>query len=43
MFAPVTLHRWQGRILYVLSSLIGMSSISPLGMSDKEEGGERLF
>ena len=28
MFAPVTLYRWRGRILYVLSSLIGMSSIS---------------
>ena len=28
MFAPVTFRRWRGRILYVLSSLIGMSSIS---------------
>ena len=35
MFAPVTLYRWRGRILYVLSSLIGMS--------DKEEGGEAVL
>ena len=28
MFAPVSYVRWRGRILYVLSSLIGMSSIS---------------
>ena len=27
MFAPVTYVRWRGRILYVLSSLIAMSSI----------------
>ena len=43
MFAPVTLHRWRGRILYVLSSLIGMSSIPPLGMSDKEDGAEAVL
>jgi|GEM_PF-4739490 len=51
MFAPVTLHRWRGRILYVLSSLIGMSSIPPsrnvlyllIGMSDKEEDGEAVL
>ena len=43
MFAPVTYVRWRGRILYVLSSLIGMSSISPLGMSDKEEGREAVL
>ena len=43
MFALVTYVRWRGRILYVLSSLIGMSSISPLGMSDKEEGGEAVL
>ena len=43
IFAPVTLYRWRGRILYVLSSLIGISSIPPLGMSDKEEGGEAVL
>ena len=43
MFAPVTYVRWRGRILYVLSFLIGMSSITPLGMSDKEEGREAVL
>lgn len=42
MFAPVTLYRWRGRILYVLSSLIGMSSISSSECPIKRKM-ERLF
>ncbi len=43
MFAPATYVRWRGRTLYALSFLIGMSSISPLGMSDKEESEEAVL
>ena len=42
MFAPVTYVRWRGRILYVLSSLIGMSSIT-LSECPIKRKVERLF